>query len=227
VSILLVEDKELNDARGPEEVKIRNLERDLPGFSIRAALHRVMGNIDLYHRLLQDFAEDRADAAETVMGLLGGDTNPLCQYAHGLKGDAGNLGIDAVHEAAAAVVTACRNGSRDRLPELSRTLGDSCRRAVTLLNKIRPVSAGEDGPPDDSGGRALAIEKALPLLKRLAPLLETNHFRACEVAGEASALFAGTGLDHEFHEIVLLAQNFRFRPALEKLRALMEKVTAA
>ena len=74
---------------------------DLPGIDIQAGLTRVEGDLALYRRLLRRFQGDQAGFASTFRAAwTRGDLKTATRLAHTLKGLAGNLGAQALQEAA-------------------------------------------------------------------------------------------------------------------------------
>jgi signal transduction histidine kinase/DNA-binding response OmpR family regulator/HPt (histidine-containing phosphotransfer) domain-containing protein len=209
----------------PDGNAVLALERALPGFSVRQALARLYGDMTIYRRLLRSFTDRNASTADHVLALLGrGDDDQLYQVAHGLKGEAGNLGIDAVGDAADAVAKAVRNGAAERLAALTDALAARCRESVEVLGRLEasPVQAGER--PDAVPTRDLRLDQVLPLLRELASRLEVKRFDARAVVRETATLVDGTELAGEFGEIDRCAMELRYDAALPKLRRLLERL---
>jgi signal transduction histidine kinase/CheY-like chemotaxis protein len=199
------------------------LERALPGFSVRHALDRLHGDVTLYRRLLLSFAKRHTSTADRIMEFQGcGDDQPLFQIAHGLKGEAGNLGIDAVHDAADALVKAIRNNAVEHLTTLTETLsirlGDSIELSLGLTDLFPDNNMAMDGQ------RELKLDQLLPLLLQLMPLLDAKSFRAREVVREVVSLLEGTSLSEAFREIDRCVMGLRYEAALSKLNKLFESL---
>lgn len=72
---------------------------DLPGFNVPEALKRVMGNEALYRKLLKMFHRDFAEFGNKLRELYrSGDFEALRTELHTLKGVAGNIGANEVHQ---------------------------------------------------------------------------------------------------------------------------------
>ena len=105
----------------------------LPGLDTRAALRRLMGNRDLYAKLLRAFAgEHQEDVARIREALERGDTATARAMAHKLKGVAGNLSATQVFAVASRVEALLREsplapvGSQlDELAASIRTVTES------------------------------------------------------------------------------------------------------
>jgi two-component system sensor histidine kinase/response regulator len=207
------------------EADVLALERCLPGFSVRQALQRMGGDVELYRELLIGFGERRATAADELMKLLDSAADEqIYQFAHALKGEAGNIGIDAVRDAADSLAKAVRDGEGDRAASCE-VLAASCRRAVDLLRGLA-ASMPDAAPVPDAGPlRSVPPDRILPLLRQLQSLLEARSFRARDVVREAAAVLEGSALSGEFGELAISAQGLHYDAALQKLLALIDKLT--
>jgi CheY-like chemotaxis protein len=204
----------------PDEVL--TLEQTLPGFSVRQALARMGENVPLYRRLLRSFAENRASTADHLQALLArSDHESLYQLAHGLKGEAGNLGIDAVHDAADALAKAVRGAESQRLPELTQALAACCQQSISLLDGLQAQTS--PASPDVLVDQPLQIERLRPLLKQLEPLLEVKSFGARAVVREVADLLKGTALASDFADIDQSVASLAYDHALSKLREFLKQ----
>jgi HPt (histidine-containing phosphotransfer) domain-containing protein len=192
---------------------------------VRQALERLYGDVALYRRLLLSFVERHASTADRVLELLAlGDNEPLYQVAHGLKGEAGNLGIDAVHNAADALVKAIRSGAVEHLSTLGDAFAAQLREAVELTRRLAAVPRDCDSASGVVPERELKLDRLIPLLRQLMPLLEAKSFRAREVVRETAALLEGTSLADEFREVDRCATGLRYDVALSELNKLLERL---
>lgn len=116
---------------------------DLPeiaGLDTNGGLLRVAGNKRLYRKLLLQFAEEYAGAAELAgKALADGDAETAGRLAHTVKGVAANLGAGAVQAASAELEKAIRESLgpasiellRTRLKEVLAPLADRLRTVLT------------------------------------------------------------------------------------------------
>jgi HPt (histidine-containing phosphotransfer) domain-containing protein len=119
-------------------------------------LRRVGGNMKLYLKLLREFANQQADAAEQIHAALArNDTESATRVAHTLKGVAGSLGAGGVQTAAAAVetllrdraATAATNSALEQLAAvvdpfltgLRAALGDTITTAAVAMPAVAPA----------------------------------------------------------------------------------------
>jgi len=207
------------------EADVLALERVLPGFSVRQALARMGQDPVLYRKLLQSFATNHTATSARILGLLGhGDHASLYQVAHGLKGEAGNLGVDAIHDAADAVAKAVRSAAIDRLAVLTQTLAERCQESIELLAGLKLASPVSQATADGLLQRELQIEQVLPRLQQLAALLAVKSFGARAAVRELSTLIEGTALAEAFADIDRSVTALAYDSALSKLRQLLEQL---
>jgi CheY-like chemotaxis protein len=208
------------------EADVLALQRILPDFSVRQALARMGEDLGLYRKLLRSFAENRAATAQEILALLRlGDDQQLYQVAHGLKGEAGNLGIKAVRDAADALASAVRNGPNPAMAMLAQTLAEQCRLAVDMLAQLSastPVHDLVSGISAKAPTRELQLEQVVPRLQQLAALLEVKSFGARVAVHELSTLVEGTSLASEFAEIDRSVTALAYDSALLKLHQILE-----
>jgi HPt (histidine-containing phosphotransfer) domain-containing protein len=207
------------------EADVLVLERILPGLSVRQALARMGEDPVLYRKLLQSFATNHTVTAEHILALLGhGDHASLYQVAHGLKGEAGNLGIDAVRDAADALAKAVRSAAVNHLPALTQALSQRCQESIELLAGLKVASPISQATADGLPQRELQVERILPQLKQLQSLLEVKSFGARAAVRELSTRIEGTVLASEFADIEQNATALAYDAALLKLRPLLKRL---
>ena len=192
------------------------LAQQLPQIAVAAALQRCGGNLQLYLRLLREFvSQHRASAARIRELQQQGQTQPLFQLAHELKGLAGNLGIAGVADAATALADALRTASAEPRQALADTLATACEQAVWQLSdyndKHPPLSADTSGTGGDMG-------RLQPLLSELQQLLARNHLRARRCAEEIAQLLAATPQAQAFVPVGTAVQELKFRDAQAHLQ---------
>jgi two-component system sensor histidine kinase/response regulator len=110
------------------------------GLDIAQGLRRVVGNRALYFRLLRQFLEGHADAAERIReSLVRGDRALAERLAHTVNGTAGNLAAGPVQAAAGALEKAIREGLATASAEKGTArLGEAL---ASLATALRPVLA--------------------------------------------------------------------------------------
>jgi PAS domain S-box-containing protein len=213
------------------EADVLALEQALPGCLVREALARMGGDAALYRRLLSACARSRAGTAEQILALLRlADDKQLYQVAHGLKGEAGNLGLKALRDAADALASALRSGPTPAMATLTQSLAEQCRLAVAMLaqlsvsSRLPELESGVSGLSAKAPACELQLDQVLPKLQQLASLLEVKSFGARAVVRELSALIEGTALASEFADIEQNATALAYDCALLKLHALLKRL---
>ncbi len=87
------------------------LSETLPGIDLKGGIKRLARNRRLFMKLLQDFHQDYATAADKIIEAWhAGDTESVKRLVHALKGVAGNIGANDLYQAARDVETALRDG---------------------------------------------------------------------------------------------------------------------
>jgi CheY-like chemotaxis protein len=223
--------EETEETGKTQEADVLALEQILPGFLVREALARMGGDVTLYRRLLSACADKRAASAEQILDLLRrGDDKQLYQVAHGLKGEAGNLGLKAVRDAADALASAIRSGPTPAMAKLAQSLAEECRLAVAVLAQLSAstplpeVVSSVSGVSAKALTRELQLDQVLPRLQQLAALLELKSFGARAAVRELSTLIEGTSLAQAFADIDQSVTALAYDSALAKLRKLVEQL---
>jgi CheY-like chemotaxis protein len=115
------------------------------GLDAAQGLRRVAGNRTLYVRLLRQFVEGYADAADRIREGLARDRAEAERLAHTVKGTAGNLAAGRVQAAAGALEKALRDGVEvERLEPLRAQLGEAIG---ALSAALRPLFAKAPDAP--------------------------------------------------------------------------------
>ena len=129
----------------------------LEGFDLVDGLKRVGGDRALYRRLLLQFREHSANAANDVRAALAAGDRPAAKSAaHMLKGVAGNLSAKMLYQAAQKVETALRRGGTVAAADLDALATEHARAMASLAALPAPAAA-----PAGAGDAA-----ALPRLVR-------------------------------------------------------------
>lgn len=78
------------------------------GVDVAGAMERMMGNEDLFFRMMKKFLEDTI--FQDLKGkLMEKEYKAAFEYAHALKGVAGNLGLNSIMEADIVIVEKLRH----------------------------------------------------------------------------------------------------------------------
>ncbi|TAN66499.1 MAG: GAF domain-containing sensor histidine kinase [Methylobacter sp.] len=201
---------------------IAELQAALPTISVQTALLRLQGDTALYRRLLSAFVQRHQAIADHLKEpLKNHDTNTLYALAHGLKGEAGNLGIDQLKNAADSLANAARSGDQAHLSILADALLTHCEQAFILIRQLNATLPGNATELASSATEAVPLEQLLPLLSQLNALLIAKSFRAREVMHEVGELLKATPMSVEFADIEHNIQALRYDLAAAKLAQLL------
>ena len=102
------------------------------GVNVDKALERLKGNKDAYKSFLVEFFED-PDFESLGEEIKAGNARNAFEYAHGLKGMAANLGLDAVHNQLSVLVEILRPGGLDGAAEAYDGVMEACNMVTMLL----------------------------------------------------------------------------------------------
>ena len=102
------------------------------GVSVDKALERMKGNKEAYKSFLQEFFED-PDFEALEQSIENQSVKDAFDYAHGLKGMAGNLGLDHVHSKISILVEILRQGSLEGAMEAYEEVMEICKGITVLL----------------------------------------------------------------------------------------------
>ncbi len=194
---------------------------DLPGVDTARGLARLRGNGKLYQKLLRDFAQDSGILMDKLAADAAAERFDACRgVAHNLKGVAGNIGAERLHEALARLEQAILGGQGD----LHVRLEDAVREARRVTNGIREAYPPEDEPALSDADRdrveSSGVRAMLPDLKTLLGLLERHDI-------DAQKLFLSLREELERHapsqarDLGRLIDHFDFTSAGDILRRLM------
>ena len=186
---------------------------DIAGLDASTGLKRVAGNRALYVSLLRQFAERQADAARRLAAALAaGDRAHAERIAHTLKGVAGNIGLEALQESAAALETALRSGAS--ADAAVAALDAALAKAVAALRQ----GLGSGGPSSQAPSAA-SPEDIARHADRLEALLAASDGEAVDYlrahSGVLRAALPGDGFD----ALERAVGNFAFEEAIAQLRA--------
>ncbi|MGL4205323.1 MAG: response regulator [Aeromonadaceae bacterium] len=190
----------------------------LPGINSAVGLTITMGNHTLYRRLLRKFAASQADfAARFTAALRAGDPATAMRCAHTLKGLAGNIGAQAVQDAAGELELACKQGfSADVIQQ-------GLEKTVSLLTPLLEGLA-QLGRDAESGENSIDREKLLPLFEQLAEQLVSLDPEAAETAQVIAGLMPGGESAKHVRSLIDAVSNYSFEEAqriLQELHAVL------
>jgi signal transduction histidine kinase/DNA-binding response OmpR family regulator len=193
---------------------------DLDGINTEIGLNRVGGNTKLYLKILNKFRISQADAIERIETAFdAGDNETSKREAHTLKGLAGNIGAEALQQAAQAVENQIKEGNKtlaglNVLSELLVKIIESLR----ILEETKAIEVETATVNTDS-------EKVSNLLVKLKELLDDDDSDAGDVLEELLPLFKGNEEEKQLKRIADLVDDYEFDNALIELDSLSGSLT--
>ncbi len=204
-------------AASPDEARFALPMRDLPGLRIRSGIERLGGNSVLYHSLLEKFCRDYANASTEIQRFLIAEMPAEARrLAHNIKGVAGNIGADALRDAAGLVEQKVAAGESPGA--LLERLAGELHVTIESIALALEGDQGVETPPARPGSRELL----LTLLKELGPPLRDG--RAKQVKSIAMQLNERVWPDSIAGEVRTLAEfagRYNFKDAIAALELLL------
>jgi two-component system sensor histidine kinase/response regulator len=118
----------------------------LDGINVDGALERLGLGFDSLKKMLLRFADGQGRTVDDLRAAVGaGDAASSARHAHALAGAAGNLGADALREAAKALETAARDG-RGGWADLFATVEERAAIVFRSIGTLRSMQAAEATP---------------------------------------------------------------------------------
>ncbi len=183
---------------------------ELPGFDLSGTLPRFGGNKDFLRKMLRQFGDEFTHAQSRLDSLLSAGRHADAAYfLHQLKGVAGNVGAQALYEAAHTLELELQAGQMPAtLPEFRAALAQA-------LDSVNRLGAGQ-------AGTVLPLEREwLTLLcRRLRNQLDNNDLVPEELLEELQSLLAGTPQTILYQELRQQVEQLNYTQALYLLTRL-------
>ena len=181
---------------------------------VNDGIERVMGNRDLYARMLRRFRSDYRQGALPIRTALS-DHDPILAHrlAHTLKGASGMVGAHRLHARASALEEAIRTNADD-LRETLASLTPEMEKVLHLLDVLLDGSPPA-GMPVHVPSRPLLGDAAL--LARLVELLSNGDGAAVDLLEESGASLNVILGEATLARVAAAARKFDFGAALDAL----------
>jgi HPt (histidine-containing phosphotransfer) domain-containing protein len=180
---------------------------------VEEGLDRLMGERALYLQILRRFLQDHQDSCARIGDLLTRQLEAQAQFAtHSLKGSAGLIGAQLVHDHAALLENAIAAGADAALllPQLDVLLRDACASIDKLLREQGDQVAQGEAPVIDPAQLRALIEELMELLR------DGDGAAIDLVEKSAPVLAAALGVP-TFQMVAAAAHAFDFESALDAL----------
>ena len=177
-------------------------------------IERIMGDRELYVRMLRRFRSDYAQGVAPIrIALLHGDANLAHRIAHTLKGASGMIGARPLHQQASALERAIRTASGAEKDELE-ALGPGLQAVLNAIDVLLSGSPAASAPP----APVRALPQDAELLAQLVDLLASGDGAAVDLLEESAASLTAILGAQRLHEVAAEANEFDFEGALRALR---------
>ncbi|MBF0339985.1 MAG: response regulator [Magnetococcales bacterium] len=197
---------------------------ELPGVDLPTVLDRLNGNRELLRQLLIEFGHHYAGSGVRLgAALTGGEPGALTDAArllHSIKGMAGNLGADKVHETARELEEAIKGG-------VSQAWKAPLERFVIamdgLLTAIAPLSGAGCSPlPEPALTGSVDPEEFRRRHQALAEAIRVNDFQAMELLKQLGVLAGQARTRTILDQVARALDNFDFILAYSELEKLAQ-----
>ncbi len=113
------------------------LPNEIAGIDIREGVKRLGGNQEIYKKLLGAFLASKAGAVAEIRETLdAGDVDTAERLAHGLKGVAGNVSANGVHELARDLEALIKSGDRTEIDDAIERLSPELDKVIESLQAV-------------------------------------------------------------------------------------------
>ena len=203
-----------SDSNSQESIELRADPVTRDTLDVNDGIERVMGNRDLYSRMLRRFRNDYQNGVLPIRTALAGDDKLLAhRLVHTIKGASGMIGAHRLHRRACELEQAIRTDAPDQREMLS-TLAPEFDRVLQLLDVLLDGSP-PSGVPVHVPQRALLGDAAL--LARLIELLSNGDGAAVDLLEESHASLKVILGDAMLERVAAAVNGFRYEEALGAL----------
>jgi len=203
----------------------------MPGIYIEDALKRLMGNAVLLKKLLHQFAEEYADAAQEIRTLLEKDSKvKALQLCHTLKSVAGNISAKRLYISSRKLESEIKNGTDSRIHKVFLDFDENLQEVLESIKRLEKESLPENDETTDDLAEPVKLKDAPELslmLNELADLLAVNNVAACQYT-ELLKLhpdIKGSFLDKKVAILEGQLDCFDFRGAVDTLNEIAQRLS--
>lgn len=201
----------------PSTIELRADTAAREAVDIGDGIDRVMGDRDLYGRMLRRFRKDYADGDRPIRtAMAAGDRALAHRLSHTLKGAAGMIGAHPLHHAASALETALRTSSGTEAENLE-ALTPVLARVIAVLDQLLDDSSPPGPIPVPAWHAPRGVADPV-VLTNLLDLLASGDGAAVDLLEESEASLRMILGDARFEEVAGAANEFDYERALGLLR---------
>ncbi len=193
----------------------------VPGLDIESGMRRVMGNTQLYVKLLRRFIEEQANVAARIAGILdSGDRVRAAQLVHSIKGVAGNLGATEVF-AQAQLLERCIKEARSA-DQINAELLTFSGMMSSLIDALKVSLPAEEKSEESAAGQDTALlQKELP---RFIGLLKESRLELIDCYKIIQKELQKFGHENEYEAVEIAVRTGEFEQAIAPLRAISSRL---
>ncbi len=192
---------------------------ELPGIDIAAGLKRLLGNSELYHKLLRHFYRDYQDVSKKINeALQKGDFKTARYLVHTIKGTAGNLSIDNLHQASQALEIGLKAGD-----EIEATLFKEFEEVMATVMKT--LASLNDGSEEDCCCEKTDYALLMPLLEKWKIFINDYDYRALDMLQKIKR-HLNKDLQAFYQELEKQLEEFEFDEASKTLAEMIKTIEA-
>ena len=180
---------------------------------VEEGLDRLMGERSLYLQILRRFLLDHRDSCNRIDGLLAQRLDGKAQLAaHSLKGSAGLIGAQLVHDYAVQLEYAIDHGDNPAvlLSQLDALLCETCAMIDKLLEEHKDAVVPSTAPAVDPAALRALIEQ-------LEGLLRDGDGAAIDLVEKSAPVLAAALGVPTFQMVAAATHAFDFESALDAL----------
>jgi two-component system sensor histidine kinase/response regulator len=201
------------------------LPESLPGFDLKTAIMRLMGNRKLFDKLLRDFVQNYANISSKIREAIDSNDTAMAQrLAHTFKGVAGNLSATTLYNISQEIEAAIRQGDRALINAGLDNLEEGMQ---VIVETVTHMSPGEEaGGSPSTAVKPLQVDIAMLTrsLVELDSLLQKNSLQARKQWAEIKKLITAGGGQSIVEQLHGSIYRLDFKGARSQLVILAQKL---
>ncbi len=214
-------DPAVHEADAAVTTEVEDRWQDTPEILFSEGLDRMMGNGELYAKLLRQFCVTYGTVDRTLQSHHeSGDLQAVGALTHAVKGLAGNLSANRVYRAAIELESALHHDDPEGIGPALDAFREPLEATVALIDARFP----EPHDPSDAGGKpSLSPEELVRRLDELKTLLDSDLGEAMQSVEQLKTLLHRTALDEDMTTLDTHLGTFDIDAAHHVLATLRKK----
>lgn len=190
----------------------------MQGIDTEAGLATVQNNHKLYVRLLHKYHDSQKGFVSDFRDALDkGDQELATRLAHTLKGVSGNIGAQAVQEAARKLESLCKKGlSGKKIESMLTEVESTLATVIAAIEGLAPAQADET----DTVAHAIDMHRVEPIIRELGRLLQENDTDAADSLEELEQLLGTAQYRPLIGKLEAAISSYDFEEAQDQLKVL-------